>query len=85
MPEQTSESLTDHDSTRLRSQSTAQQHISNPLMGSLRVVVLHELPHEMIEMPLSKHHEMVQALLLDRLNESFDERLAVGQSGDGQT
>jgi hypothetical protein len=42
------------------------------------MVVLQELPDEEIQVSLPKDQEMVQALLLNRLYEPFDEGVYVG-------
>ena len=50
-------------------------------MGSLRMVMAHKLTHEVSEVALAHHQEMVEALLLQRLDEPLDERVEVGRMG----
>jgi hypothetical protein len=38
------------------------------LMWPLLVIMLQPLHHEVVEVPLAKNHQVIQALLLDRLN-----------------
>src|SRR5436190_24373058 len=47
------------------------------LMRQLGVVVLQELPDEEIQVSFAKDHEVIQALLLDGLNERFHKGVRV--------
>ena len=40
-------------------------------MRSLRVVIVHELANQVVEVPLPEGDEVVQAFLLQRLNEAL--------------
>ena len=46
------------------------------------VVVVFVLTHQVLEMPLAKHHKLVQTLVLDRLKESFRECIQIGDLND---
>ena len=54
--------------------------IPQPLMRPLRVVMLDILVHKVIEMLLAKRQEVIEALDLQRLDETFDEGVGVGRS-----
>ena len=45
------------------------RHISDSLVWTFLVIVVEELPHDVIQVRLAHHHEVVQAFLLERLNE----------------
>lgn len=47
-------------------------HISNPLVRPFFVIVGHEPRDDMFEMFLAKHHEVVQALLLNGLDKPLN-------------
>ncbi len=49
--------------------------VVDPLMRALCVVVVDELGDEIVEVALAEDHEVVEALVLDRLNDTFDVRV----------
>lgn len=60
---------------RLRSPAAAQfdkRLIVHCLVRPLHVVVLEPLGNQVVEVPLAQDHEVVEALLLNRLDEPFD-------------
>src|SRR5687768_4539127 len=56
---------------------TTQQLILQTLVRPLRVIVLDILTHEIVEVLLTKNQKIVKALLLNRLNESFNVRIKI--------
>lgn len=52
-------------------------------MGPFLVVVGLELAYQMIHVLLSKDHEIVETFLLQRLDESLNERIGIGRPKSG--
>ena len=48
------------------------RHIANSLVRSFCLIMREEFRDDVIEMLPAENHEMIQALLLKRLNKSFD-------------
>ena len=70
--QQTTESVANHNATCPKHWRSGESFIAHSLVRPFRGVVLYELPHQVIQVPLAEHHELVQALLLNRLDEPFD-------------
>jgi hypothetical protein len=49
------------------------------LVGPLGMIVFDEFPAEVIHVPSTKHHELIEALLLYTLCEPLDESRCVGR------
>ncbi len=52
-------------------------------MRAFEMVVLQEFSNEKVKVPLAKHHEVIEALLSERLDEPLDESARVGRSVGG--
>ena len=59
----------------------ADRHIFNPLVWSFCVIMREEFRDDAVEMLFTQHYEMIQILLLKRLDKPFDKGIHVGASG----
>ena len=85
MPQQAPQPLAAHDLSQagnrlvLRRWLTGNdQLVAEPLVRPLFVIMVDELSDQMIQVRLAQHHEMIQALDLDRLNPPFHKGIEVG-------
>jgi hypothetical protein len=78
MPQQSAKEFP-ADDIAARHHITFHRHpIPQPLVRPIPVVVPHELIDDPVQVPFPEHHEVIQALLSQRLDETLDEGIQVG-------